>query len=94
MLDKKTVMKELEKVIDPEIGTSIVELELVDKIEIENGTVAVDFHVTAPYCPPMLAMKMAFDIKDVVSRIPDVKSVRISMSGHYLSAELNKEVNK
>ncbi len=93
-LDKKTVMKQLEKVMDPELNVPITEMELVDKIEIKNGEVTVDFHLTAPYCPPMLALKMAYDIKDVVSSIPGVKSVKLNMSGHYLSADLNKEVNK
>jgi metal-sulfur cluster biosynthetic enzyme len=69
-------------------------MELVDKIEIKDSEVTVDFHLTAPYCPPMLALKMAYDIKEVVSHIPGVKSVKLNMSGHYLSAELNKEVNK
>ncbi|MBI2547303.1 MAG: DUF59 domain-containing protein [Candidatus Aenigmarchaeota archaeon] len=93
-LDKRAVFKELEKVLDPELNVSIVELELVDKIEIKNGNVTISFHLTAPYCPPMLALKMAYDIKEVVSRMPDVKSVKLNMSGHYLSADLNKEVNK
>ena len=94
MLDKKMILKELEKVIDPELGVSITELELLDKIEIKDGEVTIDYHLTAPYCPPMLALKMAYDIKDVVSNIPDVKSVELNMAGHYLSTELNKEVNK
>ncbi len=87
-------MKELEKVIDPELNVSITELELVDKIEIKDGDISIDFHLTAPYCPPMLALKMAFDMKEVVSHIPGVKSVKLSMRGHYLSEQLNKEVNK
>ena len=94
MLNKKIILKELEKVIDPELNVSIVELELVDKVEIKDGEVTVDFHLTAPYCPPMLALKMAYDMKDVVSNIEGVKSVKLNMTGHYMSTELNKEVNK
>ncbi len=94
MLDKKTVMKALEKVMDPELGVPITEMELVDKIEIKDGDVKIDFHLTAPYCPPMLALKMAYDMKDIVMNIDGVKKVELYMSGHYLSNELNKEVNK
>lgn len=94
MLDKKSVMKALEKVTDPEVNISIIEMELVDKVEIKDGNVEVDFHVTAPYCPPMLAMKMAFDMKAAVEQIKGVKSVKLNMSGHYLSEDLNKQVNK
>lgn len=94
MLDKKTIMKEIEKVTDPEVNVSIVEMELVDKVTIKDGDVIIDFHLTAPYCPPMLALKMANDIKEVVSHISGVKTVKLNMSGHYLSVELNKEINR
>ncbi len=83
-LGRKTILKKLEKVMDPELGVPITEMELVDKIEIKDGEVTVDFHLTAPYCPPMLALKYE----------KGKENVMLNMTGHYLSTELNKEVNK
>ncbi len=94
MVDKDSVMKELEKVIDPEIGVSIIEMQLVDSVDIQNGNVTVEFHITTPYCPPVFALKMAQDIKTYVSQLKDVKSVKVNITGHVMSEQINKQVNK
>ncbi len=94
MVDKKTVMKELKKVIDPEIGIPITEMKLIDDIKIKGGNVLVEFHLTMPYCPSMFATEIAKGIRTVVSEINGVKSVKINLKNHYMSEQINKEVNK
>ena len=93
MVDKEAVMKELEKVVDPEIGVPITEMQLVDNIDIQDGNVAVEFHITTPFCPPVFAIKMAMDIKTLVSKLQDVKSVKVKVNGHYMSEKINEQVN-
>ena len=39
MVDRKEIIKELNKVIDPEIGAAITDMDLVDEIKIDNGNV-------------------------------------------------------
>ena len=34
---RKSIFDELTKIVDPEIGVSIMELELIDKVDIEEG---------------------------------------------------------
>ncbi len=94
MVEKKTVMKELKKVIDPEIGIPITEMKLIDDIKIKGGSVLVEFHLTMPYCPSMFATEIAKGIRTVVSEIKGVKSVKINLKNHYMSEQINKEVNK
>ena len=94
MVEKEAIMKELEKVIDPEIGVSITEMQLVDNIDIQDGAVSVEFHITTPYCPPVFALKMAQDIKTYVSKLDGVKSVKVTVTGHVMSDQINKQVNK
>ncbi len=36
------IFDELSKIVDPEINTSIVELELIDEVDINNSNVKVD----------------------------------------------------
>ncbi len=97
MADKvgvESVEEALATIVDPEIGLPILELNMVDKIEINGGDVSIDFHLTAPLCPPVFALKIASDIKEAVSRIKGVKSVKVNLKQHYLADMINKEVNK
>ena len=45
------IFDELSKIVDPEINTSIVELELIDEVDINDSNVKVDLHLTSPFCP-------------------------------------------
>lgn len=94
VLDQKTILKELERVVDPEIGVSIVHMNMIDKLEINGGEIKINFHLTSPYCPPMFALKIAHDIKQIVSKIDGVKSVQLNVSGHTMTDELNKTINQ
>lgn len=97
MADKVSITKieeELGKVMDPELGMSIMELNLIDKLHVsEEGGVDIEFHLTAPFCPPMFALKIAQDIKAGVSRVEGVKSVKLNLTQHYLAEYVNKSVN-
>lgn len=94
MTTEEIITKELEKVVDPEIGVPITQMELIDEILIKNDEVTVKFHLTMPWCPPVFATQIAQDIKKVVSKIKDVKSVRVELQNHYMAEQINKEVNK
>ncbi len=45
------IFDELSKIVDPEINTTITELELIDEVDISDGNVKVDLHLTSPFCP-------------------------------------------
>jgi metal-sulfur cluster biosynthetic enzyme len=92
MIDKKAVMKELEKVIDPEIGIPITKMRLIDDVKIDGDKVIVEFHLTIPFCP--MAIGIANDIKSVVSAIKGVKSVEVKLRDHHMAEQVNKEVNR
>jgi metal-sulfur cluster biosynthetic enzyme len=44
-------MEQLSRVVDPELGRSIVELGLVYAVEIQDEQVAVRMTLTTPGCP-------------------------------------------
>jgi len=92
MLNKKIVMKELEKVIDPEIGIPITEMKLIDNVKIDRDKILIEFHLTVPFCP--MAMGIANEIKSVVSSIKGVKSVEVKLRDHHMAEQVNKEVNR
>jgi metal-sulfur cluster biosynthetic enzyme len=50
--DSATMMAALRRVIDPEVGISIVDLGLIDSLRIDSsGTVSVAIALTTPECP-------------------------------------------
>ena len=58
------IFDELSKIVDPEINTTITELELIDEVEINNKDVKVDLHLTSPFCPAVFGFKICQDIHD------------------------------
>jgi len=51
------IFDELSKIVDPEINTTITELELVDEVDISDSKVKIDLHLTSPFCPADLDLK-------------------------------------
>jgi metal-sulfur cluster biosynthetic enzyme len=93
-VDMKEVQRQLSKVIDPEIGVPIMEMNLIDKLDIKDGKVDIEYHATTPYCPPIFALKISQDMKSSVQQVKGVTDVRVVVSGHYLADAVNRQVNK
>lgn len=93
-VDVKEIQKTISKVIDPEIGMPIVEMNLIDRLDIKEGTVDVEYHATTQYCPPVFALKISQDIKDNIMQVKGVKSVKVMVTGHYFADAINRQVNK
>jgi metal-sulfur cluster biosynthetic enzyme len=88
------IFDELTKVVDPEIGVSIMELELVDKVDIETGKVNIDLHLTSPFCPAIFGFKIAQDVRDNIYKLPGIEDVKINVSNHFMAEAINKQVNE
>jgi len=93
-VEESAIQAALAKIMDPELGRPITDLKLVDKLAISGGAVDLEFHLTAPFCPPIFALKIASDIKAGVLSVPGVTEAKVTLRGHYLSEAVNKQVNK
>jgi metal-sulfur cluster biosynthetic enzyme len=91
---RRMIFEELSKIVDPEIGVSIVELELIDKVDIMNGSVDIDLHLTSPFCPAIFGFKIAQDVRDNVYKIQGLDSVKVKVSNHFMADAINKQVNE
>ena len=91
---ESAINEAMSKIIDPELGRSITDLKLIDKMSVTGGSVEVEFHLTAPFCPPIFALKIASDIKVGLLSVPGVTAARVTLRGHYLADAVNKQVNK
>jgi len=94
MVTVEAVERELEKVVDPEIGLPITEMHLVDEISIqENGELFIKYHLTAPFCPPIFAEDIGMNIRTLTSKLEGVNKVTVVLHGHALANEINQRVN-
>ncbi len=51
MVEKEQVIKELKKVVDPELGLDIYTLGLIYNISVEDKKVNIRMTLTSPMCP-------------------------------------------
>ena len=93
-VDIKEVQRQISKIVDPEIGMPIVEMNLIDKLDIKDGAVDVEYHATTQFCPPVFALKISQDLKDGLTQVKGVKSVKVVVTGHYFADAINRQVNK
>jgi len=72
------VEEALTNVIDPELGLDFVELGLVYGIEVDGGTVDIEFTLTSPGCP--IGPQVSDQMVEFVSELDGVEEVRPRMT--------------
>ena len=87
------IFDELSKIVDPEINTTITELELVDEVDISEDSVRVDLHLTSPFCPAVFGFKICQDIHDNLLGIDGIENVKVNVSNHFMAEQINTQVN-
>lgn len=90
---RRKIFDELTKIVDPEINVSIMELELVDNIDINDSTVKIDLHLTSPFCPAIFGFKIAQDVHDNLLKIDGINDVKLNVTNHFMAEAINNQVN-
>ncbi|MEF8851877.1 MAG: iron-sulfur cluster assembly protein [Haloarculaceae archaeon] len=93
-VDRAAVRERLDRVHDPELDRSIVELEYVDRVEIDGGAVTVTFVLPTAWCSPAFAWMMATGIRDEVAALSGVDAVRVELADHMHGEEITRGVNR
>jgi metal-sulfur cluster biosynthetic enzyme len=91
---RKQIFDELTKIVDPEIGVSIMELELIDKVDLNDGKVNIDLHLTSPFCPAVFGFKIAQDVRDNIYKVQSIQDVKVNVSNHFMAEAINRQVNE
>jgi metal-sulfur cluster biosynthetic enzyme len=87
------VRERLDRVTDPELDESIVELGYVDEIVVEGRSVRVGFTLPTAWCSPAFAWMMATDARDEAEALPGVDRARIELREHMHEQEITEGVN-
>jgi metal-sulfur cluster biosynthetic enzyme len=85
----------LDRVTDPELDESVVELGFVTGIEIaDDDAVAVTFRLPTYWCAANFSYLMASDMRDAVASLPWVKNVSVVLDEHMFVEAINEGVAK
>jgi metal-sulfur cluster biosynthetic enzyme len=87
------VRARLDRVTDPELDESIVDLDYVDRIDIGETSVTVHFTLPTAWCSPAFAWMMATDARDELESLPDVDRAAVYLRDHMHEVEINDGVN-
>ena len=71
-----------------------MELELVDKVDLDGGKVNLDLHLTSPFCPAVFGFKIAQDVRDNIYKLEGIQDVKVNVSNHFMAEAINKQVNE
>lgn len=93
-VDRSAVRERLDRVNDPELDESIVELQYIGRIRIEDSEVTVRFRLPTAWCSPAFAWMMATGIRDEVGALPAVEGVRVRLVDHMHDEGINRGVNR
>lgn len=76
-LNEDVIREALRDVIDPELGASVIDLNMIRKVEISKSKVSIDLVLTAPGCP--LSGYITEQIRNLVGTIPGVEQVEVKL---------------
>jgi metal-sulfur cluster biosynthetic enzyme len=94
--EEDKIRRALKKVIDPELGVSIVDLGLIYDVRYEDGEAEVEMTLTSPGCP--LAPVIDKKIKEALAEVKEIKHLTVEIvwdppwSRELMSAELRAEL--
>jgi ATP-binding protein involved in chromosome partitioning len=78
MVDSRSVLEVLRPVQDPELRKSLVELNMIRDVKIDNGVVSFTLVLTTPACP--LREFIVDDCRRAVQPLPGVKEVLVNVT--------------
>jgi len=78
MLDKESVLAVLRPVQDPELQKSLVELNMIRNVQIDQGKVSFTLVLTTPACP--LREFIVEDCQKAVKTLPGVEKVEVEVT--------------
>src|SRR2546422_6455989 len=90
---RRQIFYDITKVVNPKINISIMELEVVDNVDINNSEVKIDLHLTSPFCPAIFGFKIAQDVHDYLLKIDGINDVKVNVSNHFMAEAINNQVN-
>jgi metal-sulfur cluster biosynthetic enzyme len=93
MPDLTEVRRALERVRDPELDRSLVDLDFVRAVEVDGADVWVELRLPTYWCAPNFAWLMVSDARAAVGAVPGVGRVDVVLVEHFAAREVTGGVS-
>ena len=90
---EQDILDALQRVSDPELDESIVDLQFVDRVRVDGSQVDLVLRLPTFWCAPNFAYLMAYDARQQVLSLPGVRTVRVVLKDHMYSDEITAGVS-
>lgn len=87
MINEEEVLNRLRRVMDPEFDISVVEMNFIDDVKINDSEVEIKFHSIASRSHPFFVVGIGKQIREQVSGLRGVKNVEVKIQNHKMSEE-------
>ncbi|EMA50135.1 MULTISPECIES: iron-sulfur cluster assembly protein [Halococcus] len=91
---RATVTERLDRVDDPELDESIVELDYIHDLAIDESSVTVELVLPTAWCSPAFAWMMATGARDEIEDLSGVEECTVRLEDHMHEDEINRGVNE
>jgi len=92
--NKEAILQRLDRVLDPELDQSVLQLGFIEAIEAENGHLTVETQLPTSWCSPNFAYMMAEDIRRELLSVDSVQEVTVRVRDNVVSAAIEAGVNR
>jgi len=83
------IIEELKTIIDPETTIDVLRMGIIKDLTVTpENNVSFKFRPSSSVCP--LAFSLAFEIKEKLEKIPEVKDIEITVINYQKAEELNQ----
>jgi serine O-acetyltransferase len=79
----KSVRDALKNVIDPELGSNLVDLGMIKDIHVKDGVADIDMVLTSIFCP--LAHYLVASVKLAAESVEGISTANVRIVGYGLS---------
>jgi metal-sulfur cluster biosynthetic enzyme len=91
--DVSLILERLDRVLDPELDESILDLGFVRSVELRAGHADIALRLPTSWCAVNFAYLMAEDVRRALLGVEDIREVTVRLGEHCAAAEIEAAVN-
>jgi metal-sulfur cluster biosynthetic enzyme len=91
--DGSVILDRLERVLDPELDESILDLGFVRSLQLRSGHASVALRLPTSWCAVNFAYLMAEDVRHALLSVEGIRGVTVRLGDHCAAAEIESAVN-